>query len=170
MGQRQQRQRTGGGPPKRPDNWNDRRNSIDDIARRLDELLRDMADVPAAPAEGLRDSVLEAARQAVRARRERQRIFGSVLKADPGWDLLLELFIATGERRHVTVADISAGISLDEQTILRCIAYLAEQKLVARQPRPFEGEAMHLILTEGAVTMIADHLHRTMTEAGAADG
>ena len=159
----------GAGQEKERIDWPQRRDSIDEIARRLDELLRDMADVPAAhEGGGLTDGVLEAARQAWEARRERERIFGSSLGPDPAWDLLLELFIAKGEGREATAATVSAASGLPEATVLRCIAHLADARLVGRQPHPFDTETVYLTLTDRAVAMISDFLARTMPASGAA--
>lgn len=149
----------------------ERRDSIDEIARRLDELLRDMADVssPAEAKAGPKVAVLDSARRFWRARRERERIFGSALAADPAWDILLNLFISTGEGREATIASASAATGLPEPLVLRCIAHLAEAKLVARQARQSDEKITFLTLTDRAVTMISEYLDRTTKELGAAD-
>jgi hypothetical protein len=146
------------------------RDSIDQIARRLDELLRDMADVspPMDAKTDLQAAALETARRLWRARRERDRIFGSTLAADPAWDILLDLFIAMGEGREVTVASVSAATGVPEPIVLRCIAHLVEAKLVARQVRPVGRDTMFLTLTERAVAMMSEFLDRTTIEAGVA--
>jgi len=149
--------------------WRGRRDGIDEIARRLDELLRAMGDVSQAgrPGAGLDGDSLEAARQVWRARRERDRIFGATLAADPGWDILLDLFIAMGERREVTIAATSASTGIEEETVLRCIAHLANARLVAGQPQRFDEQTTCLSLTDQALAMMSEYLARTR-ELGAA--
>jgi hypothetical protein len=147
-----------------------RRDGIDEIARRLDELLRDMADVPP-PAEakaGVDAAVLSVARRVWRTRRERERIFGSMLAADPEWDILLHLFISKAEGREVKVAGAAAATGLSEAIVLRCIAHLAEAKLVARQARASSETVMCLTLTDQAVSMISEYLDRASIELGVA--
>ncbi len=152
-----------GGTQKRSLDWRGRRDSIDEITRRLDELLRDMGDATDAVQgrAGLDGDSLETARQIWQARRERDRIFGATLAADPGWDILLELFIGMGEGRDVTVATASASTGINEATVLRCIAHLADARLVARQPHPFDDQATYLSLTDRALAMMSEYLART---------
>ena len=147
------------------------RDSIDEIARRLDELLRAMADV-APPAEARADlqaAGLDTARRFWRARRERDRIFGTALAPDPAWDILLDLFIAAGEGREVTVASVSAATVLPPPLVLRCIAHLAEARLVTCQAQTSSEKIMFLTLTERAVAMIAEYLDHLTNELGVAD-
>lgn len=148
--------------------WAQRRDSIDEIARRIDELLLAMADFPQsdhAPAH-VQDTALEEARRLWRSRRERERIFGAVLAADPAWDILLDLFIARGEGRKVTVRSASAATSVPEATVLRCIAHLVEAKLLARQPHPADPDNIYLMLTDRAMEMMSEYLAGTSTGVG----
>lgn len=153
---------------KPPIDWAERRDSIDEIARRIDELLLAMADFPQsdhAPTD-LRDGALDEARRIWRSRRERERIFGSVLASDPAWEILLDLFIARGEGRNVTVRSAAAATSVPEATVLRCIAHLVEAKLLARQPRPADPDNIYLMLTDRAMEMMSEYLGRTTGAGG----
>lgn len=150
--------------------WAHRRDSIDEIARRIDELLLAMADFPKSDHShpDVQDGVLIEARRIWRSRRERERIFGSVLASDPAWDILLDLFIARGEGRKVTVQSAAAATSVPEATVLRCIAHLVEAKLLARQPQPGDLDNIYLMLTDRAMEMMCEYLAHSMTGAGGA--
>jgi hypothetical protein len=156
--------------PAKAIDWSQRRDSIDEIARRLDELLLAMAEVPQSEdaVVNVGGGALAEARRIWRARRERERIFGATLAADPAWDILLDLFIAQGEGRKVTVSSASAATSVPEATVLRCIAHLVEAQLVARQPQRDDAANIYLMLTDRAVSMISEYLGRTTTASGAA--
>lgn len=160
-----------GSPGKSAIGWPERGDSIDDIARRLDELLQSMGDdsQPSRASLGPGDPAIEAARRVCRVRQERDRLFGPILAEDPAWYILLHLFIAKGEGREVSVASAGAATGLAEPIVLRCIAHLAEAKLVAREPRPFDDDVMYLTLTERGLSMMSEYLDRVITESGVAD-
>lgn len=135
---------------------------IEDIARRLDELVQAVSNVSAqVPAAALREGVLPAARRAWRARRERQRIFGPSIVTDPAWDILLDLFIARLEERPVTVSDLGSAIAVSKPTALRWIAQLIEAKLVASAPNASEADDRRLQLTDEGLNLMCDYFLRT---------
>lgn len=143
--------------------------AIEDIARRLDELLKTVSHVSdkAPPAE-VHDGILHAARQAWKARRERQRIFGHSIAPDPAWDTLLDLFIARIEGRQVTVSSVSAAIGSSQATVLRWLAQLVEAKLVSSAPNPSNQADRHLMLTDQGLNLMCDYFIRTSSELDAA--
>jgi DNA-binding MarR family transcriptional regulator len=147
------------------------RDGIDDIARRLDELLRAMADVspPAAGPVLVEAEKLAAARRAFRNRRERERLFGQALFTDPSWDVLLDLFIARKEGREVTVFSACQATAVPEETVLRCITHLVEAKLVTRRAGASDPRSIYLTLTEKARALMHDYFSRTMPGSGDAD-
>lgn len=144
---------------------------IEDITSRLEELLRTMGDMPEpGPRErAIEGEILEAARHAYRTRRVRERLFGAAILADPGWDILLDLFIAGEEGRKVSIDTATVAIEVDEATVLRCIAGLIEERLIMRQPNPADPANMYLMLTDGAKRKICDYFNQTRIRKGAAD-
>jgi predicted ArsR family transcriptional regulator len=153
--------------------WRMTRDNIDDIARRLDELLRTMGDASGSPQgeEQVGDGLLEAARRDWKLRRERERAFCTIL-FNPTWDILLDLFIARGEKRQVTTATLSGTLNFSESAVFRCISQLIEQKLVTREegaPEQGPGKGnVRLALTEKATGLMRDHYDRATQEPGAA--
>jgi hypothetical protein len=135
---------------------------MDEIARRLDDLLKAMAEVPPPqPAVGSAepDQIVAARRERVE-RRERERVFGPAVFGDHGWDVLLELFIALEEGRDVTVFTICREMAVPEAAVLRCIATLIGAQLVLRQPQESDPRRMLLALTEEGFAMMCDYFNR----------
>lgn len=144
------------------------RRGIDDIARRLDDLLQAMAEEPSpeAASSTVGDDVLQIARRKRVERRERERVFGSTLFGDHGWEIVLELFIARAEKREVTIVSICRGISLPEAAVLRCIATLIEAQLVVRRAQEADPRTILLALTDRGLAMMCDYFSRVAAIQG----
>jgi hypothetical protein len=144
--------------------------NIEDIARRLDQLLLTMSepsDLHVSP-RTVEAGMADAARREYRERQERERVFGPGIAADPAWDILLHLFIAREEGRDVTVFSITAATPVAEGTILRCIAHLVEAKLIARGPHLSDPRSILLRLSNHAAAMMCDYFSRTAAALDAA--
>jgi hypothetical protein len=147
----------------------DQRGGMEEITRRLDELVRAVSDVEGlAPPLAIKDGILHAARRAWTARRERQRIFGELIVTDPLWDILLDLFIARIENRQVTVSSVSAAIGSSQPTILRWAAQLIETRLASSASNPAWPADRHLTLTDEGLNLMCDYFLRTSPEMDAA--
>ena len=142
--------------------------NMDDIVHRLDELLRTIAAVPspATAAAPLERNKLDAARAEWDARRQRERLFGSSLFGDTGWDILLDLFMAREAGRDVTLSSICETVSLAEPAMLRCLAMLIEEGLILRESRSRDPRGNHLKLSSHALAMMCDYFSRTTTDSG----
>lgn len=95
-------------------------------------------------------SQLEAARQIYHSRRLRDRIFGPDLFADPAWDILLDLFIASREGRKVTISSACAAASAPTSTASRHIAHLVQKRLVVKVSRQEDARSSYLELSAAA--------------------
>lgn len=77
---------------------------------------------------------LARARQAYALRRKRDSIFGNPdLFGEPAWDILLDLFIAHGEGKPVSVSSACIGSASPATTGLRWLGVLAEEGLITRE-------------------------------------
>lgn len=83
----------------------------------------------------------------LKARRYRQALFDSQLFADPGWDLLLDLFVARGEQRPVSVSSACIASGVAATTALRWIKKLEDQNQIERSPDLQDGRRQWLMLT-----------------------
>lgn len=135
--------------------------SIDEITRRLDDLLQTVSDAPdGAEPPALKDGILRVARRAWKAQRERERILGPSLAADPAWIILLDLFIARMEEREVTVRSLRSATGLSEATILRWVAQLVQVKMVLRLGEEADPRVARLALTEAGLNGMCDYFIR----------
>ncbi len=104
------------------------------------------------------DLLLETARALYRERRLRARHFPGSLFAEPTWDMLLDLYIADGERRQITVKSVCIAANVPTTTALRHLRWLHEQGLVERLNHPRDARSTHVRLTAIAIVAMASYL------------
>lgn len=91
---------------------------------------------------------LALARQAYALRRKRAAIFGNPdLFGEPAWDILLDLFIAAGEGKSVSVSSACIGSAAPATTGLRWLGILADEGLVVRENDPEDHRRVLVRLT-----------------------
>lgn len=105
------------------------------IAARLRELAASTAiDAIGKPVPRSERRYLALARQAYALRRKRAAIFGNPeLFGEPAWDILLDLYIAHGEAKQVSVSSACIGSAAPSTTGLRWLGVLADEGLVVRE-------------------------------------
>ncbi len=146
------------------------RDRTEDVGSRVAALLRAVIG-PAAPPPAnsvVEELILEMARQELQARRERERLFPTILPSDPSWDILLELFIAREEGRLVSAAGICRSLPASEALVLRCIGHLVQVNLVTRASDAGRDPTARLTLTEAARARLGNYFSRTAANGGAA--
>ncbi|MFM9934944.1 MAG: winged helix DNA-binding protein [Novosphingobium sp.] len=86
------------------------------------------------------------------------------LFGEPGWDILLDLYIARKMRTALQVSSVCAGAGVPSTTILRWIARLEREGLVVRvadredaRRRYVSLTAKGLKLTDGLIDAIGTH-------------
>jgi hypothetical protein len=123
------------------------------------ERLRDAATGAPARPEGdtLRAhlparSHLALARKAYNLRRKRAALFGNPdLFGEPAWDILLDLFIAHGEGKPVSVSSACIGSASPATTGLRWLGVLADEGLVVRENDPEDHRRVMVRLTQAGL-------------------
>lgn len=77
---------------------------------------------------------LALARKAYALRRKRVNLFGNPdLFGEPAWDILLDLYIAAGEGKNVSVSSACIGSAAPATTGLRWLGVLADEGLIVRE-------------------------------------
>jgi DNA-binding MarR family transcriptional regulator len=89
--------------------------------------------------------------QAIRARALRAECFGGELFADPAWDILLDLFEAHLQYRHVYISALGAMAGIPPTTVLRWLKALAEKGLIVRSDDPLDGRRVFVSLSHAGV-------------------
>ncbi|MEO0643430.1 MAG: winged helix DNA-binding protein [Pseudomonadota bacterium] len=93
------------------------------------------------------------ARTVYAKRRMRASIFGDPeLFGEPGWDILLDLYIAHVENKPVSVSSACIGSASPPTTGLRWLGVLAEQGLLERKHDPEDQRRVLVRLTEKALS------------------
>jgi len=87
-------------------------------------------------------------RQIIRARRLRDRFFGTGLFEDPGWDMMLDLYAAHLEQAQVSVSSLCIAAAVAPTTALRWISKMTTVGLLARKPDPFDRRRAFMSLSD----------------------
>lgn len=108
---------------------------------------------------------LSLARKAYGLRRKRTGIFGNPdLFGEPAWDIMLDLFIAHAEGKHVSVSSACIGSAAPPTTGLRWLGVLADEGLVVRENDPDDNRRVMVRLT--AAGLAAMERYFDLVEAG----
>ena len=102
--------------------------------------------------EGERDRHLIGLARAIhRLRRRRELYFDTGLFSDPAWDLLLHLYVATGEDRPLDVSRACRAAAVPTTTALRWLSRLEADGLVQRRSDPLDARRVKVGLTAEAM-------------------
>lgn len=92
---------------------------------------------------------LQQARQIYAMRRRRDASFeGYDLLGEPGWDILLDLFIGELEGARIQVSSVCLDAGVPSTTILRWLARLEQDGLIYRAADNIDGRRRFVRLTE----------------------
>jgi DNA-binding MarR family transcriptional regulator len=116
---------------------------------REDDPVR-TSQAPAGPTQ----LALERARQEYAERRRRDRMFGRGRFGEPTWDLLLDLFVAAGERREVRISSACIAAAVPTSTALRHVGYLVSDGLVLRRRHPTDTRSSVVELSPPTVAAL----------------
>jgi len=83
---------------------------------------------------------------------------GIVPLGEPGWDMLLDLFIAYQEGRAIRVTSACIGSGAAPATGLRVLSQLEQSALVERHPELSDRRSNLVTLTPHAVTLVINFL------------
>ena len=89
-------------------------------------------------------------RQIILHRRKRERQFPSYLLADPGWDMLLDLYAAHYEGQKVPVSSLCIAAAVPATTALRWIKTLEEEGHLVRSQDPHDRRRIFLAMSDTA--------------------
>lgn len=120
---------------------------------------------PALPAAGTAEAPpvsAETVRSVIRARRLRARYFADHLFADPGWDMLLDLFQAEIAQLRVPVSSLCIAAAVPATTALRWLKTMVQEGLFVRRSDPHDGRRVFVELAPSA----SNALKRYFAEVG----
>jgi DNA-binding MarR family transcriptional regulator len=102
-------------------------------------------------------SLIKLATALHRARRRRDALARDLF-GEPAYDMLLDLFVAHGEGRMISVSSAAIASGVPGTTALRHIEALATRGLIARRPDEDDGRRCHLLLTDAGLDLMTQHL------------
>jgi DNA-binding MarR family transcriptional regulator len=91
--------------------------------------------------------LLAVAKDMLALRRRRDALLGSGLFGEPAWDMLLELYLATGESRPFTISNLGTSAGVPSTTALRWTGLLLDSGLIERNPDRRDGRCVLVSLT-----------------------
>jgi hypothetical protein len=97
-------------------------------------------------------------RSIIRARRMRDHYFGSEIFADPGFDMLLDLYAARLEGARVAVSSLCIAAAVPATTALRWIRQLTEKGLFVRSADPEDGRRVYIGLSDETARAMGRYL------------
>jgi DNA-binding MarR family transcriptional regulator len=106
-------------------------------------------------------SVAERIRAIIKQRRLRERYFDAALFADPGWDILLDLYAAQDERVQVSVSSLCIAASVPPTTALRWITNMTGAGLLVRVQDPEDARRVFIELSPAAKEQLDRYFEAT---------
>ena len=95
-------------------------------------MLREAADHIDSRQAELLGNVADRAMAEYGRRRTRDKYVGEPIFREPGWDILLDLYVMTARGKRVSISSACIASNVPHTTALRCIAVLEAQKLIVR--------------------------------------
>ena len=95
-------------------------------------------------------------RRLIESRRARSVVFGADLFADPGWDILLNVYLADLQGEGVAITKVCDAVP-PMTTTLRWISRLENDGLIARAPDPSDKRRAFLSMTGRGRTLMAQY-------------
>lgn len=101
---------------------------------------------------------LQRAKEYYRKRRLRERMFADPhLFADPAWDILIDLYIASEEGRGISISSACIASAVPITTALRWIKILEQGGHISRHEDPSDARRVFMALTESAAKMVREY-------------
>jgi DNA-binding MarR family transcriptional regulator len=127
----------------------------------LDELRAKLWDNPHSGRSDQTDEVVlqRLAREIIRSRRKREKVFGEDLFGEPAWDILLELCVAEWTQQKLSVSGACFASSVPPTTALRWVQRLEKEGWVKRVSDRLDGRRFWLAPTETASVAMRNFLN-----------
>ncbi len=107
------------------------------------------------------------AKMLLKIRRLRESCLPGIEFGEPGWDILLDLYVARGEQRKVSASSLCIGAAVPATTALRWMAIMVGSQHLKRTPDPRDGRRVFIELTETAASdmdAFMEHLVKTFCQ------
>jgi len=110
-----------------------------------------------------RSETLPIARAILEDRRRRSRLFNPGMFGEPGWELLLNLYVNDQEGPRLTIGKLIQLAGTAQSTSLRWLDYLEDQGLINREEHPTDARTAFVALTDKARESLTSYLSQMLT-------
>lgn len=93
-----------------------------------------------------------------RSRIARAQHFDAALFGEPGWDMLLAVYVAHGRGYRLNVTDVCFESRVPQTTALRWLNQIEQSGLVERRKRVFDGRSAVVGLTTQGLERVSHYL------------
>jgi DNA-binding MarR family transcriptional regulator len=104
-----------------------------------------------------RSLLVAKARAVFSERKRRSQYFSPVMFGEPGWDMLLALYITDFAGGRLSTGKLINWIGEPHTTALRWIDYLEKERLISREPDPRDRRTVLVDITEKARKKLDDY-------------
>lgn len=119
------------------------------------------------PEPPLHSEPLETAQRQLKLRRHRDAVFSAAgyggIFGEPGWDMLLDLYIAWKQSRKISVSSICIAAAVPPTTALRHLSRMLQLGLATRRPDPDDSRRVWIELTDTTVDLMRALLSSRIT-------
>ena len=106
---------------------------------------------------------LPIARALLEDRRRRSRLFNPGMFGEPGWELLLNLYVNDQDGARLTIGKLIQIAGTAQSTSLRWLDYLEDQGLISREAHPTDARTAFVALTDKARGSLTSYLSQMLT-------
>jgi DNA-binding MarR family transcriptional regulator len=106
--------------------------------------------------------LMKLARDMLRARRRRRKMFNPSMFGEPAWDMLLILYAGGTDGPRLSVGGLSSLSGAPPTTALRWLDYLEMDRLVVREANPADRRSDFVDLTDKGRTAMERYLFETL--------
>jgi hypothetical protein len=107
-----------------------------------------------------------AIRDLIKLRRMREQHFPPALFADPGWDILLDLFAAKQEGKAVSVSSLCIAAAVPPTTALRWVTTMTEHGALIRRQDPNDARRVFIELSEDSEERLLNFFRQAEAKGG----
>lgn len=110
---------------------------------------------------------MDLARSLYRERRVRDRYLNPLVEfAEPGWDIVLDLFIARAENRRVSVSSACIAAAVPSTTGLRWLSLLENRGTIIRESDEVDRRKTYVRLSDRGWAAVGAYLSAITTKSG----
>lgn len=130
------------------------RRQIRELQEHVDQLSTTVGELAAEQHGGMRAISADDLQLILTARRARETYFGPCVFADPGWDILLSLYIAKLQGKTLSVAPLSDMSGVPASTTLRWVDILDHAGWVKRTPDQIDRRRVNVEISDRGIATL----------------